>query len=93
MAGPFEIPIPHTISPPTGLAASGTPKHQLVELTWDQPEPGTGQNGFALYRKWLGDSNAPNLCLMWVRNNSKTSYTDIAVAAYENTDDKNRYGY
>ena len=51
--------------------------------------------GFALYRKWQGDSNTPHLCLYWSTKTSEfiTSYRDTHVAAYDDADNKNKYVY
>ena len=93
-AGPFEIPVADSgIPAPTGLATTGTPEHGMVELTWDTPAPGGDEVGFALYRKWQGNSNAPNLCLLWRQSQTMTTYTDRAAAAYDTNDNKNKYTY
>ena len=44
--------------------------HRGVEITRGHAPEDNNGTGFAVYRKWQGDTNAPNLCLYW---SSKTS--------------------
>ena len=97
--GPVAIPaIDPTVRPtwqPTGLTIAAGAKHRDVQISWDEPPAGSNVTGFALYRKWQGDSNAPHLCLYWSTKPSEfiTSYRDYAIAAYETADEKNKYTY
>ena len=97
--GPVAIPaIDPTVRPtwqPTGLTIAAGAKHRDVQISWDEPPAGSNVTGFALYRKWQGDSNTPHLCLYWSTKTSEfiTSYRDYAIAAYDTTDNKNQYVY
>ena len=97
--GPVAIPaIDPTVRPtwqPTGLTIAAGAKHRDVTVSWDEPPDGSNVTGFALYRKWQGDSNTPHLCLYWSTKTSEfiTSYRDYAIAAYDTTDNKNQYVY
>ena len=97
--GPAAIPaIDPTVAPtwqPTGLTIAAGAKHREVNISWDTPPDGSNTTGFALYRKWQGDNNAPHLCLYWSTKPSEfiTSYRDTLIAAYETADNKNKYVY
>ena len=97
--GPVAIPaIDPTVRPtwnPTGLTIAAGAKHRDVQISWDEPPDGSNVTGFALYRKWQGATNTPNLCLYWSTKPSEfiTSYRDYAIAAYETADNKNKYTY
>ena len=80
---------------PTGLAIAAGAKHRDVQISWDEPPDGSNVTGFALYRKWQGESNTPHLCLYWSTKDSEfiTSYRDTHVAAYDDAGDKNKYVY
>ena len=97
--GPVAIPaIDPTVRPtwqPTGLTIAAGAKHRDVNISWDTPPDGSNVTGFALYRKWQGESNTPHLCLYWSTKDSEfiTSYRDTHVAAYETAGNKNKYLY
>ena len=97
--GPVAIPaIDPTVRPtwqPTGLAIAAGAKHRDVQISWDEPPDGSNVTGFALYRKWQGESNTPHLCLYWSTKDSEfiTSYRDTHVAAYDDAGNKNKYVY
>ena len=97
--GPVAIPtIDPTVRPtwnPTGLTIAAGAKHRDVTVSWDEPPDGSNVTGFALYRKWQGESNTPHLCLYWSTKTSEfiTSYRDTHVAAYDDADNKNKYVY
>ena len=97
--GPVAIPaIDPTVRPtwqPTGLTIAAGAKHRDVQISWDEPPDGSNVTGFALYRKWQGDSNTPHLCLYWSTKTSEfiTSYRDTHVAAYDDAGNKNKYVY
>ena len=97
--GPVAIPaIDPTVRPtwqPTGLTIAAGAKHRDVTVSWDEPPDGSNVTGFALYRKWQGESNTPHLCLYWSTKTSEfiTSYRDTHVAAYDEAGNKNKYVY
>ena len=97
--GPVAIPeIDPTVRPtwqPTGLTIAAGAKHRDVNISWDTPPDGSNVTGFALYRKWQGESNTPHLCLYWSTKDSEfiTSYRDTHVAAYDDAGNKNKYVY
>ena len=97
--GPVAIPaIDPTVQPtwqPTGLTIAAGAKHRDVTVSWDEPPDGSNVTGFALYRKWQGESNTPHLCLYWSTKDSEfiTSYRDTHVAAYDEAGNKNKYVY
>ena len=97
--GPVAIPaIDPTVRPtwqPTGLTIAAGAKHRDVNISWDTPPDGSNVTGFALYRKWQGESNTPHLCLYWSTKSSEfiTSYRDTHVAAYDDAGNKNKYVY
>ena len=97
--GAVAIPaIDPTVRPtwqPTGLTIAAGAKHRDVNISWDTPPDGSNVTGFALYRKWQGESNTPHLCLYWSTKDSEfiTSYRDTHVAAYDDAGNKNKYVY
>ena len=97
--GPVAIPeIDPTVAPdqaPTGLTIAAGAKHRDVQISWDPPPEESNVTGFALYRKWKGLTGTPQLCLYWSTKSSEliTSYQDTHVAAYDDSDNKNKYEY
>ena len=90
--GPLAIPAADQA--PTGLTVAAGAKHRDVEITWDEPPADSNVTGFALFRKWLGHQDAPNLCLYSHTNFTNiTSYQDGHIAAYESASNRNQYIY
>ena len=69
--------------------------HRDVEITWDYAPEDNNAFGFAVYLKWQGDTNAPNLCLHWSSKTSEyiTSYRDRAAAAHNTANNESKYVY
>ena len=95
MAIPAIDPTVRPTWQPTGLTIAAGAKHRDVNISWDTPPDGSNVTGFALYRKWQGESNTPHLCLYWSTKDSEfiTSYRDTHVAAYDDAGNKNKYVY
>ena len=97
--GPVSIPeADATTAPteaPTNLTVASGARHGRVEISWTAPPDSSGATGFAIYRKWLGETNMPNLCLYWSTESREfiTSYVDTGISAYESTSNANKYRY